>query len=374
MLSKEMESVILYREEELVRIAKRENNKKRSYLVVNPLQGKHIPVSPKRVFSMFRALAETLREEYIEEKLLLIGFAETATAVGAALAVEVGSRYIHTTRETVEGADYLFFSETHSHATEQKLVKQDIDGVIADIDRIIFVEDEVTTGNTILNIIDILEERYEKKPSFSVASLLNGMEKASLTEYRRRGIDMHYLVKTDHRPYSQIAEAYRDSGEYKVAGAYRSSEITRVDISVCLNARRLVDAKTYEEACHLFWEKLESEVELDSFERILVLGTEEFMYPALYVAHEIEKKGKKVNFHATTRSPITVSEDEGYPLYRRWELKSLYDKERITYLYNLETYDCVLIVTDSAKEEGEESLFSALFEQGNERIIKVRWS
>ena len=36
----------MYTECELVRIAKRENNRKRNYLVVNPLQGKHIPVSP----------------------------------------------------------------------------------------------------------------------------------------------------------------------------------------------------------------------------------------------------------------------------------------------------------------------------------------
>ena len=35
--------------EQLITIAKRENNTKRSYLYVNPLQGKHIPVSPSRI-------------------------------------------------------------------------------------------------------------------------------------------------------------------------------------------------------------------------------------------------------------------------------------------------------------------------------------
>ena len=33
-----------YTEKDLVKIAKRENNTKRNYLVVDPLQGKHIPV------------------------------------------------------------------------------------------------------------------------------------------------------------------------------------------------------------------------------------------------------------------------------------------------------------------------------------------
>ena len=48
----------MYTEAELVRIAKRENNTRRKYLVVNRLQGKHIPVSPKEALQMFRSLAE----------------------------------------------------------------------------------------------------------------------------------------------------------------------------------------------------------------------------------------------------------------------------------------------------------------------------
>ena len=72
-----------YVEQDLVRIARRENNTKRSYLVVNPLQGKHIPVSPKRALKLFADLADTIRNAYAGERLLLIGFAETATAIGA---------------------------------------------------------------------------------------------------------------------------------------------------------------------------------------------------------------------------------------------------------------------------------------------------
>ena len=49
----------MYTEKELVRIARRENNNKRNYLVVNRLQGKHIPVRPCEALAMFRALADT---------------------------------------------------------------------------------------------------------------------------------------------------------------------------------------------------------------------------------------------------------------------------------------------------------------------------
>ena len=37
-----------YTAADTLRIAKRYNNPKRSYLLVNPLQAKHIPVSPRR--------------------------------------------------------------------------------------------------------------------------------------------------------------------------------------------------------------------------------------------------------------------------------------------------------------------------------------
>ena len=52
---------MVYTEQNLVRIAKRENNPKRNYLVVNRLQGKHIPVAPREAFDMFRALADRVR-------------------------------------------------------------------------------------------------------------------------------------------------------------------------------------------------------------------------------------------------------------------------------------------------------------------------
>ena len=42
--------LVKYTEEELVAVARRENNEKRKYLVVNRLQGKHVPVSPQKRF------------------------------------------------------------------------------------------------------------------------------------------------------------------------------------------------------------------------------------------------------------------------------------------------------------------------------------
>ena len=52
--------MIMYTETDLVGIAKRDNNPKRNYLVVNRLQGKHIPVPPHSAFEMFDMLAGRL--------------------------------------------------------------------------------------------------------------------------------------------------------------------------------------------------------------------------------------------------------------------------------------------------------------------------
>ena len=381
----------MYTEKDLVRIAKRENNKKRNYLVVNPLQGKHIPISPQKALELFSALADTIKCTYKDETLLLIGFAETATAIGAHAAVCLGSRYIQTTRETIPGSEYLFFSEEHSHAAEQKLVKRDMDQAAEEADRIIFVEDEVTTGNTILNIISVLDKTYNHKFQYAAASLLNGMSRECLETYHKKNIPLHYLVKTDHTGYGAIADGCAADGDYYVCRDGRFQTYERQDyeyqfhefpmkkpeavpvlpISGMVNARRLTDGTRYAQACETLWRELSARLGTISGKRLLVAGTEEFMYPALFVGRKLEERGNEVKCHSTTRSPITVSKNEAYPLHSRYELRSLYDVQRTTYLYEIGTYDIVIVVTDAAcRGGGFDSLIQALSSK-NVNIIFV---
>ncbi len=379
----------MYSEKDLVRVAKRENNTKRNYLVVNPLQGKHVPVKPKEALELFSALADTVKNKYQDETLLLVGFAETATAIGAQAAICLGCRYIQTTREIIPGSEYLFFSEEHSHATEQKLVKNDIDKVAEDTDRIIFVEDEVTTGNTILNIISVLDRTYGHKFQYAVASLLNGMSKESYEVYKKRNIPLHYLVKTDHTDYGRIADRYMADGNYYECQNYKSQtcrcrtnqcqtkepeDIPVISVPDAVNARRLTDGMQYALACEKLWQVLSGISGLVTGKRILVAGTEEFMYPALFVGRKLEEMGNEVRCHSTTRSPIAVSKNETYPLHSRYELKSLYDMQRTTYLYDIGMYDSVIVITD-ADCEGSSGLYSLIqaLSIKNSNIILVRW-
>lgn len=388
----------MYTEAELVRIAKRENNTRRKYLVVNRLQGKHIPVSPKEALQMFRSLAELIKEAYPSERLLMVGFAETATAIGAAVAIECQAAYMQTTREVIDGVDYLYFSESHSHATEQKLVKTDLDKIIGKTDRIVFIEDEVTTGNTILNIVRLIQKTYAQPVSFAVASILNGMNEEALENYKNLKIPVHYLVKTAHDTYTEIAEQYQADGTCHICTKPQEKEVQQQiemqqtkeaqqpievqEISGWINARRLHTADTYKQACEQLWQEIQQKYgytkytkETETGRRILVLGTEEFMYPALYVGAKLEEAGYTVRMHATTRSPIAVSKEEKYPLHTRYELASLYDKNRTTFVYDLAEYEEVLVLTDAQKQETEgwESLQRALTLNHNRQIRGIRW-
>ena len=366
---------MVYTEKDLVRVAKRDNNKKRGYLVVDPLQGKHVPAVPTKAINLFKNLSEHIKNKYESDKVLVIGFAETATAIGAQVAIELEARYIQTTREVIEGVEYLFFSEAHSHATEQKLVKDDIDIALEDVDRIVFVEDEVTTGNTIMNIINLLCATYTKKIDFTILSLLNGMDEDALKRCEDRNIDIHYVLKTDHSEFESRADVYATDGDYVEPDNRENGNYRLWDASGYLNARRLINGKDYANACQLLWEYINDRLKVTSGENVLVVGTEEFMYPALYVGSQLEGIGCSVRCHSTTRSPIAVSKDSEYPLHTRYELASVFDKDRVTYLYDIEKYDRVVIITDS--QLSDMSLLNTLVNaigKNNDNIEVVRWN
>lgn len=409
----------MYSEKDLVRIAKRENNNKRKYLVVNRLQGKHMPVKPGECLEMFDALAGIAAEAFGDENILLVGFAETATAIGARLAAKMDCYYMQTTREEIEGAEYFYFTESHSHAAQQKLVKTDLDKVMEKVSRVVFVEDEVTTGNTILGIAALIRKAYGEGTAFAVISILNGMDGEAEEIYARQGISLYYLVKTDHSGYTGEAEKYRGDGVYygcplqecRGDGAYygcslpgcRGSGIYREDSAKGYgfregvirqgdsgerisgpgmyraegyrNARRLVKGGDYQAACEMLYGQARRLIPFAGRERVLVLGTEEFMYPAIYAASKLEKEGYYVKCHSTTRSPIAVSTEEGYPLRERYELHSPYEYGRRTFIYDLQKYDKAVIFTDArgGAERGLGDLCRHLRECGNDKIYVVRW-
>ncbi|MCM1215044.1 MAG: phosphoribosyltransferase family protein [Lachnospiraceae bacterium] len=345
-----------------VKVAKRINNTKRNFVVINENQCKHIPASPTAALEMFIELAKHLDAYKGDHRTLVIGFAETATAIGATVANYLGCDYIQTTRECICD-EYIRFSENHSHAPEQKLQFIWLDRY----SRIIFVEDEVTTGNTILNLINCLNSKCSGV-NYTVASLLNGMDVTKLTEFANLGIDVHYLVRLDNSGYTAYADSVSADGD--VTDISSIGRDATVHFHMC-DTRSRTDAESYERNIQHMCDSLNIADPCS----VLVLGTEECMYPAIRLGAHFEAQGCQVKCHATTRSPICVVDehtDKHYPLQRVHKLDSVYETGRATYLYNIGTYDKVFIVTDTKYNSiGMQQLVALLHTLGNSSVIKV---
>lgn len=340
---------------DLVRVAKRDNNTKRPYLYVNPSQGKHIPVSANIPLDLFRKMAQMLDESYVSEKLLIVGFAETATAIGAGVAFYSKNAVFctQTTREFYDDKEYLHFSESHSHATDQGLIVDGYEDILSQIDRIVLVEDEVTTGNTICKLIDTIKDRFKLCDiQFGIISILNSMSEDRIDELLKQGIQCLFLKRIpfeyhidEINDYEYITE---DLSYDLISLEGQDDEITFLQNDL-LNLRFLVSKDEYSSFGLNFVDDIVADLDLKDINKVLVLGTEEYMFIPMLLANVIKEQNPHifVKNHATTRSPIMVSDDEYYPLNNRVVLKSCYEMKRKTFLYNLEHYDLCIVMSDA---------------------------
>ncbi len=362
-----------FADRDLVRMVRRDNNFKRNYLLVNSIQGKHIPAVPSDVLKLFSELAEQVKDKYKNEKILFIGFAETATAVGVGVAsCFENSYYIHTTREVRNDIKAVAeFKEEHSHAVEQLLYFENWERILSEVDRIVFVEDEITTGKTILNFINELVRNKKTRSDmpFSACSILNGMSEERKKEMLDKGLEFLWLVRHYAAPGSDCVYRYED-----ISSESKNNKYRLIEEGGCINPRLGTDTYLYIQACKSLSEKIISQIDADH-KRIAVIGTEECMYPAIFTASEISKKttAEYVRTHSTTRSPIVAENFDDYPIKSRYQVESLYEPGRNNYIYNTdEKYDLVIIVTDSDREDICIDRLMGAFSKCSEFIL-VKW-
>ncbi|MDR6415299.1 phosphoribosyltransferase domain-containing protein [Pseudarthrobacter sulfonivorans] len=203
--------------EELVGLALR-RNPKRAHLLVSRVLGKHVPSEPGLVMAagellgvlvgealsaspesatvtptIAAGLAAVLRGETHDDgrraalqslrrqlaglktrnpRVITIGYAETATGLGRLVADTIGSYYIHSSRHAPAGAAaYGSFEESHSHATSHRLLPTDPSRLNAP-EPVVLVDDELSTGATIINTITELHA-LAPHPSYTVAALVD---------------------------------------------------------------------------------------------------------------------------------------------------------------------------------------------------------
>jgi adenine/guanine phosphoribosyltransferase-like PRPP-binding protein len=364
--------------------AKRLNNNKRAYVLVQELQAKHMPAIPSRAIDYMKELGGRLKTKCSEKNTVVIGFAETATALSIIVANEIGAdcSIIHTTRELEQAYDsYIEFSEDHSHATEQYIHVNMLDNEMTDIECVVIVDDEITSGSTAMQLINLLRHRYQSMSNieFIIASLLNCMDEDAKKQFIHDGIQMEYVSTIASCDCNAKFDMIKENTILDFYSNDKSNTLEFIEIAGRTNIRFGNKAKFYSEACGAMVDKIVylCEVAIYESERILVLGTEEFMYPAIMLGAQIEDRFPNacVKTHSTTRSPIVPAEHLHYPIWGGCRVNSVYDPGRTTYLYNITRYDLVLIVTDSEGNLhfGVNSMGQALKAYGNDRIVVCSW-
>lgn len=210
-------------------------NKKRSFLFVSKVLGKHIPVHPYTsmlsgallALLLYRELmgkehqaqtdalleqtiqglcdpqlAETAYKNLISAQLSspvplqFIGFAETATALGHSMyeVFEDKASYIHTTREDLPALNSVInFDEEHSHAVAHRCYARN-SGMLAGQETVVLVDDEMTTGKTALNIIRDMQMKYPRSTYF-VASLLDWRTEQDEAAYAALEAELGITIK-----------------------------------------------------------------------------------------------------------------------------------------------------------------------------------
>lgn len=364
--------------EDVIKMAKRHNNPKRDFLFVNTILGKHIAVQGRDALMMHRALGDKVYELFKEKgwenkKVLLVGFAETATALAQNIMFYslkfkekfplniVG--YTQTTREELPSNQYtnIAFEEEHSHATSQKLY---FDKEL-DYDVVLFVEDEITTGNTILNFISQFEKHQSGK-DYAVASILNWQNDKDAKTFSEKGVEVAFLVRGKMKtelPSFSIKEGkeydlYQDEVNYKANLSLRNNPRLPMTVEEFSEYVTFGDNKDKE------FSKLISLK--DSKKKTLIIGTEENMFVPIFFAIIIDADVK-----ATTRSPIESSLENGYPISSRLKLNSAYESGRVTYLYDMDLgdYEQFVIFVEEESPVFENELTKFLSTYGEVKVV-----
>ncbi len=370
----------VYQFEDLIRVVKRENNSRRSFLFLNRMQAKYIPSDPAQTLRLFRELGRKTAALGCPKPVVVIGFAETATAIGMAAALELGrdSFYLHTTREKLEhGGPPVFFREEHSHAPGHSLYCREWQR-LKDAGTIVFADDEFTTGKTICNFAGALRERglLREDTALAAVSLINCMSQEDLDRFSASGIRWTAVIRetgswenmswpgnaVEDRTGGSVTRPFRQIRIFGNPGIRTGTVCGRYD-SACLELAAVLDRQ---------------EIISHDARRVLLLGTEEFMYPVIRAGAWMKERypSMEVKVHAASRSPIMALDGAGYPVENRSRLPSLYDENRQVFLYNLDRYDQVILITDvrTLKPESIQAYVSVLEQFGNRDITVVQWA
>ena len=298
------------------------------------------------------------------DDVLVIGYAETATALGAGVADALHADLITSTRREVPTATTAGgFEEEHSHATSHRLLPDDVR--LLDAGTVVLVDDELTTGTTVLNTVALLERirPHRRYVVAALADLRSPGDVARLDEVARaRGIGLQAVALTrgavrapeDVLQRTALLEVPAPAPPTTAA----PGTVQRLEDAWAADARhsgrhgfRAADRERFEAALESLAEAVAQRLPSG---RIHVLGTEELLHLPQRLAGALAtlRPAAQVTSSSTTRSPVVVVDDADYPIRTRIAFPAHDDPADgpgQRYAYNLGApgcFDAIALVVD----------------------------
>lgn len=317
-------------------------NRKRGFLFVSKVLGRHIPVRPSVMSRVHAALARQIPAD-LPGPVLFVGLAETAVALGHGVHDQFAAHYgradtlfVHTTRYRLSRPVLVEFLEEHSHAPSHILyqpVSPDHRHVLETARSLVLVDDEASTGKTFINLTRALTPTMRA---------LERVVTAVITDWRAPHLRAAFR---DSMPVDASTVAVLE-GEYQFEpGTFEEREAAPPAIGTNAPIDRFLERN---------WGRLgvtdcpvlpKPDLGPVAGQRILVLGSSEFVYPPFLLAAELEREGAVAFCQATTRSPVRV----GGAIACALEFQDNYADGITNYLYNArrQDYDQILLCTET---------------------------
>ncbi|MEV8312666.1 phosphoribosyltransferase [Streptomyces sp. NPDC059900] len=365
-------------------------NPKRAHLLVSNVLGKHVPQLPSVVYAAGHDLgvrARALLGDAEARRAVVLGYAETATGLGHCVADGIGlAPYLHSTRRPVDGVRRAGgFEESHSHATSHLLLPEDPRLLTGD-GPLVLVDDEFSTGNTVLNTIRALHELHPRDRYVIVAlvDMRSPQDQGRLAGFAREIGARVDLITTASGTVSlpdgvlEKGQALVEEYEASALPAPRgeAGSVGRVDIGWPAGVpdggrhgfapahRAALDAALPGMADRVAraLAPVTGSAPAPDRSRILVLGFEELMYAPLALGKALEERlpagAAEVRYSTTTRSPVLAVDDPGYAIRSRLVFPAHdapADGPGERYAYNVAGggFDAIVLVVDSVADRPE---------------------
>lgn len=327
-------------------------NPRRSFLFVSKVLGRHIPVAPSVMRQIYQQLAGKL-SNLVAEPVLFIGLAETAVGLGAGIFDVIRKQlpsavYLTSTRHPVDGHLWCSFKEEHSHATDhllylpnEKLMRQHIENART----IVLVDDEATTGKTFRNLLQAVQDTQVLKKLQQVITV-------TLTDWSNNALQQNTTLP--------VYAVSLMSGQWHWSPDLDASMPAMPNVNITAKGSVAISKNQS-------WGRLGMTIPTNEFgsgitaladEKILVLGSGEFVWLPFLLAERLEAQGAQVSYSSISRSPIAI----GQAIQSVIAFTDNYGLGIPNFVYNIahQKFDRIILCIETPADSVDQILLNAL--------------